>query len=146
MNKTSIPVSIQTKWTTLNSVHSITTWLHISSWAGRVHLEQQSSLQLQVVPEAHFDLMMMTWRMPVFWSQCSSGIGVSCYGTAPWTQGAHWMLTSHLQQQVQPSKPPYETEISWTENSYMLMLMSNSKMPIVSYYNNLRKTYDTRCL
>jgi hypothetical protein len=48
------------------------------------------------------------------------------------------MLASHLQQQVQPSKPPYETEISWIENSYMLMLMSNIKMPIVSYCNNLR--------
>jgi hypothetical protein len=27
-----------------------------------------------------------------------------------------------------------------------IMLMSNSNMPIVSYCNNLRKIYDTRCL
>jgi hypothetical protein len=50
---------------------------------------------------------------------CSSAIGVSCSGTTPWTQAAHWMLASHLQQQVQPSKPPYQTEISWIENSHI---------------------------
>jgi hypothetical protein len=64
------------------------------------------------------------------------------WSSSPWTiavaSTASCSRSSFLpEHQVQPSKPPYETEISWTENSYMLMLMSNNKMPIVSYCNRI---------
>jgi hypothetical protein len=50
--------------------------------------------------------------MAVFGSQYFSGISWSYFERAPSTQLAHWMLASHLQEQVQSSKLPFGTEIT----------------------------------
>jgi hypothetical protein len=70
--------------------------LEFSSIGHQVHLEQLLSLQLQVTPEAHFHVMILTWRMWVFVSQHSSEIGWSCDEKESSTRPAHWMLAFHL--------------------------------------------------